>query len=205
MSILKDPRWAKQFGDFGEQLVMYLVGRQKKMKVALVDHAGADIIASDLRSNKRYAISVKSHTLALNINDEKIKLESKVFTFNQKNIEHLRAFSDSFQLEPTVSIVIVQPSIPQMHPDWQKRLQKNKGNYFESHEKQVIDVFIFLLDSAIEIANEGKPYFTKNIREGGFNFKFENSYFNDLITDPRIDHTRLSFDSLKESQIWDNR
>ena len=26
----KDPRWAKQFGDFGEQLVMYLIGRQKK-------------------------------------------------------------------------------------------------------------------------------------------------------------------------------
>ncbi len=29
MSGIKDPRWSKQFGDFGEQLVMYLIGRQK--------------------------------------------------------------------------------------------------------------------------------------------------------------------------------
>lgn len=48
MSNRRDPRWSKQFGDFGEQLVMYLIGRQKNMKVALVDHAGADLIASDL-------------------------------------------------------------------------------------------------------------------------------------------------------------
>ena len=48
MAEKKDPRWSKQFGDFGEQLVMYLIGRHKNMKVALVDHAGADLIASDL-------------------------------------------------------------------------------------------------------------------------------------------------------------
>ena len=48
MAEQKDPRWSKQFGDFGEQLVMYLIGRHKNMKVALVDHAGADLIASDL-------------------------------------------------------------------------------------------------------------------------------------------------------------
>ena len=68
MSNRRDPRWSKQFGDFGEQLVMYLIGRQKNMKVALVDHAGADLIASDLGNKEnRYAISVKSHTLNIKI------------------------------------------------------------------------------------------------------------------------------------------
>ena len=34
MSGIRDPRWSKQFGDFGEQVVLYLIGTQKNMKDA---------------------------------------------------------------------------------------------------------------------------------------------------------------------------
>lgn len=42
----KDKRWAKQFGDFAENLTMYVLGQLKNMSVALIDHVGADIIAA---------------------------------------------------------------------------------------------------------------------------------------------------------------
>lgn len=95
MNDTKDPRWPKQFGDFGEHLVMYLIGMQKNMKVALVDHAGADLIASDLNSKdsnkeiKRYAISVKSHTLNIKESEKKdsVSVESKLYNFKEGDIE----------------------------------------------------------------------------------------------------------------------
>lgn len=91
MNNRKDPRWPKQLGDFGEQLVMYLIGRQKNMKVALVDHAGADLIASDLgNKNNRYAISVKSHTLNIKISKDKIDIESKLYNLDKNFISDFR-------------------------------------------------------------------------------------------------------------------
>ena len=207
MSVRKDPRWSKQFGDFGEQLVMYLIGRQKNMKVALVDHAGADLIASDLgNKNNRYAISVKSHTLNTEISKEKVTVESKLYNFDEHNIKHLKNFAENFALEPVVAIVIVQPEIPQDHPDWKEKLEKYRksGKYFEKHDKLVIDVFIFSLKDAENMVKEGKPYFTpKNTNPGGFNFKFENLYFEELLAESRIDHTRLSFDSIDHMRKWD--
>ena len=92
MSNRRDPRWSKQFGDFGEQLVMYLIGRQKNMKVALVDHAGADLIASDLGNKEnRYAISVKSHTLNIKISENDVNVESKLYNFDEHNIKQLKS------------------------------------------------------------------------------------------------------------------
>lgn len=127
MSGIKDPRWSKQFGDFGEQLVMYLIGRQKNMKVALVDHAGADLIASDLgNKDNRYAISVKSHTLNIKISENNVNIESKLYNFDEHNIKQLKSFAENFSLEPVVSIVIVQPQIPQDHPYWKTKLEKSK-------------------------------------------------------------------------------
>ena len=204
----RDPRWSKQFGDFGEQLVMYLIGRQKNMKVALVDHAGADLIASDLgNKNNRYAISVKSHTLNVKISENKVSVESKLYNFDEHNIRQLKNFAENFSLQPVVSIVIVQPAIPQEHPYWKAKLEKykrNEGKYFEKHDKLVIDVFTFLLEDAEKMMNEGKRYCTpKNTNPGGFNFKFENLYFEELIADKRIDHTRLSFDSIDYMRLWD--
>lgn len=119
----KDPRWSKQFGDFGEQLVMYVIGQQKGMKVALVDHAGADLIASDLgKQHNRYAISVKSHQLNV-VFDEKhrVVLESKLYNFNAKNIKLLKEFSENFDLKPTVALVMVEPLVAQDNENWQTR------------------------------------------------------------------------------------
>lgn len=208
MSGIKDPRWSKQFGDFGEQLVMYLIGRQKNMKVALVDHAGADLIASDLgNKDNRYAISVKSHTLNIKISENNVNIESKLYNFDEHSIKQLKSFAENFSLEPVVSIVIVQPQIPQDHPYWKTKLEKSKkskGKYFEKHDKLVIDVFTFLLKDAEKMMNEGRRYCTpKNTKPGGFNFKFENLYFAELLADKRIDHTRLSFDSIEYMRLWD--
>lgn len=208
MSNRRDPRWSKQFGDFGEQLVMYLIGRQKNMKVALVDHAGADLIASDLGNKEnRYAISVKSHTLNIKISENDVSVESKLYNFDEHNIKQLKNFAENFALEPVVSIVIVQPEIPQNHPCWKAKLEKykkNKDKYFETHDKLVIDVFTFLLKDAEKMMNEGRKYCTpKKTSPGGFNFKFENLYFEELLADNRIDHTRLSFDSIDYMRLWD--
>ena len=208
MSGIRDPRWSKQFGDFGEQLVMYLIGRQKNMKVALVDHAGADLIASDLgNKDNRYAISVKSHTLNIKISENNVSVESKLYNFDEHNIKQLKNFAENFALEPVVSIVIVQPPIPQDHPYWKTKLEKSKKSkekYFEKHDKLVIDVFIFLLKDAEKMKDEGRRYCTpKNMKPGGFNFKFENLYFNEILADKRIDHTRLSFDSIEYKRLWD--
>lgn len=208
MSTIQYTRWSKQFGDFGEQLVMYLIGRQKNMKVALVDHAGADLIASDLgNKDNRYAISVKSHTLNIKISENNVNIESKLYNFDEHNIKQLKSFAENFSLEPVVSIVIVQPQIPQDHPYWKTKLEKSKkskGKYFEKHDKLVIDVFTFLLKDAEKMMNEGRRYCTpKNTKPGGFNFKFENLYFAELLADKRIDHTRLSFDSIEYMRLWD--
>lgn len=94
---VQDKRLPKQFGDFAESLVMYVFGRYKKMRVALVDHIGADIIASDPDTNERYAISVKGRHFPAN--------ENKGFNFGQHDIEMLRDFADSFALIPVVAFV----------------------------------------------------------------------------------------------------
>lgn len=58
---VKYGRLPKQLGYFGESLVTFLLGNIKGHRVAIVDHEGADIIATDrLDSKLRYAISVKS-------------------------------------------------------------------------------------------------------------------------------------------------
>ncbi len=204
MNIKKDPRWSKQFGDFGEQLIMYIIGRHKNMKVAFVDHAGADLIASDLgNKNNRYAISVKSKTLSITTDEEnKIRIESKLYKFTEHDIRELKNFADNFDLKPVVSIVIVQPEILQTHPDWQKRLRNNSNRYFEKHDKLVIDTFTFLLEDAFAMINEDKQYCSPT-GSGGFNFKFENLYFEEVLADKRIDHTRLSFDALDYLRRWD--
>lgn len=175
------------------------------MKVVLVDHAGADLIASDLgNANNRYAISVKSHTLNIKVNEEKINIESKLYNFDEHNIKQLKNFAENFNLKPVVSIVIAQPEIPQEHSFWQKKLERNADKYCERHDNLVIDVFTFLLDDAFEMIKEGKDYCTpKYSSPGGFNFKFENKYFEELLADKHIDHTRLSFDKLSYMRLLD--
>jgi len=94
----RDKRLPKQFGDFAEGLVMYVLGKLKGMSVALIDHVGADIIASD-KVERRYAISVKGR----NIPDT----ESKGFSFEKRDMEKVEETAKYFGMEPAVALVLV--------------------------------------------------------------------------------------------------
>lgn len=202
----RDPRWAKQFGDFGEHLVMYIVGIQKGLKIAVVDHAGADLIASDRTGeNGKYAISVKSKTLNIRQRETTINVESRLFEFKQHDVAHLREFADSFGMVPVVAFVIVEPSIPQDHPGWinkRARYAKAGKTGFKTMERPEIGVFIVNLDDAIAMGQDASfPYVTA--RGGGFNFKFEDVYFEKLIADPRVDYTRMALAEVNPVRGWD--
>ena len=96
----KDDRWAKQFGDFAECLTMYVLGQLKNMSVALIDHVGADVIASNRNDNSiRYAFSVKGRNIP--------KTESKSFNFSQGIIDKLTETANVFGMIPAVSFVFV--------------------------------------------------------------------------------------------------
>lgn len=91
-------RLEKQLGDFGEQLVMTLLGRIAGYSVALVDHEGADLIASDKEGNS-YAISVKSNQIGPTENETKV--------FKQKDQDKLCGFAKDFDLIPAVAEILI--------------------------------------------------------------------------------------------------
>ncbi len=87
----KAGRLPKQFGDFGENLVMWWLGRFFNYNVALVDHEGADIIAHN--TNEKLAISVKS-------------IHRASTTFDVNNQMQLKKFATNFgELTPAVAFV----------------------------------------------------------------------------------------------------
>jgi Holliday junction resolvase len=90
----RDGRLPQQFGKFGESLVMFWLGQTLGYSVALVDHVGADIIAS--KNGKRLAVSVKSRLFR---NDD----PSFVFDINNNN--KLRDFAGDFGCAPAVAFV----------------------------------------------------------------------------------------------------
>src|SRR3712207_2619058 len=95
----KDGRLPKQLGDFGESLVTFLMGNIKGHRVAVVDHEGADIIATDrLHSKMRYAISVKSRWF---------KKDDPSIVFDHSNQEKLKTFSREFDMIPVVAFVLI--------------------------------------------------------------------------------------------------
>lgn len=98
----KDGRWAKQFGDFAENLVMYVLGQLNDMSVALIDHVGADIIATKRYSpTEHYAISVKGRNFP--------PTEGKSYTFTQRNIRKLEETTNELfgDFIPAVAFVFV--------------------------------------------------------------------------------------------------
>lgn len=96
----RDDRWAKQFGDFAENLTMYLLGHFKNMSVALIDHVGADVIATKRDApDMRYAVSVKGRNIPID--------ESKSFVFSGDNIKKLTDTANNFGMIPAVSFVFV--------------------------------------------------------------------------------------------------
>lgn len=89
-----------QLGDFGEQLVMTLLGRVAGYSVAYVDHEGADLIATDPNNkDKRYAISVKSAQIGPTEN------ETKVFRYRDQR--KLCVFAKDFGLIPAVAMLFI--------------------------------------------------------------------------------------------------
>lgn len=92
-----DGNLKRQFGDFGERMVMYIIGQMKGYKVAYVDYEGADVIATDKTGNT-YAISVKS-------------VHNSKYTFDGLNINKLCRFSEDFKMIPTVAFVFVSNSL----------------------------------------------------------------------------------------------
>ena len=98
----KDERLSKQLGDFGEQLVMFIIGRCYSHRVALVNHVGVDVIATDCeweeKESKKYGISVKTRVFTK---------DDSSFDFDENQQEKLVEFSKGFGLTPMVAFVCV--------------------------------------------------------------------------------------------------
>lgn len=70
------------------------------MSVALIDHVGTDLIASNRSDiSRRYAISVEGRNFP--------QTESKSFNLTQGNIDKLRETAETFGMEPAVAFVFV--------------------------------------------------------------------------------------------------
>lgn len=120
-------RLEKQLGDFGEQLIMTVLGRMKKYKVFHVDHEGADLIASEVEpaedgSVRRYAISVKAHQFGI--------AESQNYVFDRSNQVKLTKFAEDFKAIPVVAEVLV------------------------AKDFSFVDVFLIRLKDFIDLADE---------------------------------------------------
>lgn len=95
----RDLRFPKQFGDFAESLVMYVLGLNN-WSVALIDHVGADVLAvSKGEQYRRLAISVKGRNFPVT--------ESKSFDFDRNNIDKLKDTANMLGMIPAVSLVFV--------------------------------------------------------------------------------------------------
>ena len=93
---VKDGRLPKQLGDFGEALAMVVLGQMLGFRVALVDHEGADLIAS--KGDTRLAVSVKTRRFVT---------DDPSLVFETPNPEKLTLFAESFGLEPAVAFVMI--------------------------------------------------------------------------------------------------
>ena len=169
-----DERLPKQFGDFAETLVMYVLGKHKGMRVALVDHVGADIIAVNKERTARYAISVKGRNFP--------KSESKGMQFDRHNLDMLRDFAESFALIPVVAFVFAD----------------------EMEEKQKIRIFLIRLDEMERLAADNDCEFLNYAKSsgGGYQFKYGCSAKKDHLSEIQkagvVDYTELSFDVIDE-------
>ena len=205
----RDPRRAKQYGDFGESLVMYLLTGYRDMKVAVVDHAGADLIASDLDSGAegagRYAVSVKSRTLNLQPDGT---LESRLIHLTAEHLAHLKEFGESFGLTPVLALVMTLPPLPKGDP----RIARAEARTLRDGKKRlwpravpVTAVFMFEVEAAEQALLSPDSVVPKWLSPdigGGFNFKFSESYFNEILEDPRIDFAELTINSIGNGALW---
>lgn len=169
----KDDRWAKQFGDFAECLVMHVLGQLKNMSVALIDHVGADVIASTRNGeNVRYAISVKGRNFPVT--------ESKSFNLSQSNIDKLQDTSNIFGMIPAVAFVFVD----------------------DMEEGKKIRIFVMTLENMLKMCEDPSVTYL-NFAMDGITFKYTQGrsvhYLDEIRKNPEIDYSELQFSVLSEN------
>lgn len=170
----KDLRWAKQFGDFAENLTMYVLGQLSDMSVALIDHVGADVIASkrDKKDNasKRYAISVKGRNIP--------PTESKSFNFSQGNIDKLTETAETFGMIAAVSFVFVD----------------------EMEGPKKIRMFVAELEDLLEMSADPKVGFLNRANDG-FSLRYTESnhthWLKDIQESDKIAYFEMQFNVLE--------
>lgn len=174
----KDQRWAKQFGDFAEQLVMYVLGRCKNMSVALVDHVGADVFAvSRADHSQRFAVSVKGRIIPMS--------ESMNFVFDKDNMNKLEETADTFGMESALALVLVD----------------------EQEGRRKIRLFFFTMRNIDSLCRNEEAKFVSYTKKGEISFKITESKNAHYLTEhfkgdgagrwaDYIDYTELTFDSL---------
>lgn len=170
-NINRDLRFPKQFGDFAESLVMYVLGLNN-WSVALIDHVGVDVLAvSRELSYKRLAISVKGRNFP--------PKESKSFDFDRNNIEKLRDTSNLLGMIPAISFVFV---------DSQEDIRKIR----------IIMAELSVLES---LAEDKKFDFVNYNKKQGLQVKFTQSqrvnHLEAIKNTSDIFYTELSFNSIE--------
>lgn len=164
---MKDLRFPKQFGDFAESLVMYLLGLNNK-SVALIDHVGADVISVDRDEfGKRRAISVKGRNFPIN--------ESKSFDFDKNNIDKLKETANLLDMEASVAFVFV---------DEQEGTKKIR----------VLTADLIVLEN---LADDINVSFINRNSKHGLQIKFTQSskvkHLENIKTNPNISYAELEF------------
>lgn len=174
---VKDDRWAKQFGDFAENLTMYVLGQLKNMSVALIDHVGADIIAVKRDDTSvRYAISVKGRNIP--------PTEGKSFGFSQSNIDKLKETAEMFNMVPAVSFVFVD----------------------EMEGVKKIRIFVARLDELLQMCSDPQVGFV-NYASDGFSIKYtegKNKHWLSAIRNHnKIAYFEMQFNELEDVDVFE--
>ncbi|WP_225908976.1 hypothetical protein KZA77_000835 [Streptococcus constellatus] len=169
MDNTRDLRFPKQFGDFSESLVMYILGLNN-WSVALIDHVGADVIAvRRTGESQRLAISVKGRNFP--------DTESKSFDFDRNNINKLKDTANMLGMVPAVSFVFV---------DTQEGIRK-------------IRIIMAELSVLEQIATDAKIDFVNYNSKQGIQVKFTQSlrasHLKNIKQTSNIFYSELVFDS----------
>ena len=168
--INRDLRFPKQFGDFAESLVMYVLGLSN-WSVALIDHVGADVIAvSRVNNDKRMAISVKGRNFP--------STESKSFDFDRNNIDKLIDTANLLGMIPAGSFVFVD---------------------FQEGVRKIRIIMIELSDLENMAINKNIGFVNLNAKSG-IQIKFTQSkrisHLQEIKTNKQIFYTELEFNCI---------
>lgn len=159
---------------YTNQFILFYLGHSKKMKVAYIDHVGADLIATELRGLKRkIAVSVKGRIFK--------DISDKAFRFDMDNQKKLRKTTKDFGNDyiPVISFVAVD----------------NVG------DNTVIRIIIGVLDQFIKLQNDktcdfvtdGYSTIDEETKIDGFNFHIAEKYISKIKACNCLEYTELIF------------